>query len=91
MKKAALFWSGGKDCAYALHKVLTDNDYHVETLVTTLNSEYRRISMHGIREELLERQAQALNIPLLKMWVGNVPKNENYEDELIKTYKELKL
>ncbi|HEY0669631.1 MAG TPA: ATP-binding protein, partial [Sphingobacteriaceae bacterium] len=50
MKKAALFWSGGKDCAYALHKVLTDNDYHVETLVTTLNSEYRRISMHGIRE-----------------------------------------
>lgn len=91
MKKAALFWSGGKDCAYALHKVLTDNDYHVETLVTALNSEYRRISMHGIREELLEMQAQALNIPLLKMWVGNVPTNENYEEELIKTYKELKL
>lgn len=90
MKKAALFWSGGKDCAYALYKVLESEKYHIDTLVTTLNRQFGRISMHGIREEFLDKQAEALNIPLFKMWVGNVPTNENYEEELIKTYKQLK-
>jgi len=90
MIKAALFWSGGKDCAFALYKVLTEKKYYVETLVTTLNEQFGRISMHGVREEMLDKQAEALNIPLFKMWVGNVPTNENYEEALIKTYKELK-
>lgn len=90
MEKAALFWSGGKDCALALYTVNQEGNYHVETLVTTLNKQFSRISMHGVREEMLDRQAQALGIPLFKMWVGDIPTNENYEEELIKTYRQLK-
>ncbi|HXI00755.1 MAG TPA: diphthine--ammonia ligase [Sphingobacteriaceae bacterium] len=90
MEKAALFWSGGKDCAFALHTVIKEKKYQVETLVTTLNRQFRRISMHGVREEMLDKQAEALQIPILKMWVGDIPTNENYEIELIKTYKQLK-
>lgn len=90
MEKAALFWSGGKDCAFALHIVIKEKKYQVQTLVTTLNEQYGRISMHGIREDLLDRQTAATGIPLYKMWVSNTPNNESYEEALIKTYRQLK-
>ena len=90
MENAALFWSGGKDCAFALHRVLEEKKFHVKTLVTTLNEKFGRISMHGVREELLDRQAEALQLPLLKMWVTDVPANESYEEELLRVYARLK-
>lgn len=90
MEKAALFWSGGKDCAFALHIVKQERRCHVETLVTTLNRKFGRISMHGVRETMLDRQAEALRVPLHKMWVDDIPSNEHYEEQLIKTYAELK-
>lgn len=86
MEKAALFWSGGKDCAFALHHVLKEKNYRIEMLVTTLNSEFRRISMHGIREDVLDRQAAAAGIPLHKMWVDSTSTNESYEKALMQTY-----
>lgn len=90
-QKAALFWSGGKDSAMALYKVRTmEPGLEVVCLVTTINSEFRRISMHGIREELLEKQAQETGLPLLKMEVPNVPTNENYERVLHVVLKDLK-
>jgi uncharacterized protein (TIGR00290 family) len=67
--KAVMAWSGGKDSSLALHRVLSQGDYEVTALLTTLSSEFRRISMHGVREELLERQARALGISLVKMEV----------------------
>ena len=90
MENAALFWSGGKDCAFALHRVLEEKKFHVKTLVTTLNEKFGRISMHGVREELLDRQAEALQLPLFKMWVKDVPANESYEEELLRVYARLK-
>jgi uncharacterized protein (TIGR00290 family) len=90
MEKAALFWSGGKDSAFALYTVLQQQQYEIVTLVTTLNSRYQRISMHGVRESLLDQQAAALQLPLLKMWVADIPSNKVYEQVLLATYAGLK-
>ena len=64
MHKAYLNWSSGKDSAFALYKVQKEGTYRVEKLVTTLNSEEDRISMHGVRKSLLLEQAESLGIPL---------------------------
>jgi uncharacterized protein (TIGR00290 family) len=89
--QAALFWSGGKDSAYALHYVLKHYpELEIVLLITTVNAEYKRISMHGVREGLLEMQAKETGIPLYKMMVANSPSNSLYEDELGRTLKDLK-
>lgn len=82
-------WSGGKDSSLALHRVLVQGEYEVTALLTTLSAEFRRISMHGVREELLERQAQALDIPLVKMEVLE-RSNAAYEKELERHLREFK-
>lgn len=64
MKKAFLNWSSGKDASLALHLVQQGNEYAVKKLVTTVNSETNRISMHGLRKELLFQQAERIGIPL---------------------------
>lgn len=62
MEKAVLNWSTGKDAAYALCKVQLEGVYSVERLITTVNEKVKRVSMHGVREELLLRQIKALGI-----------------------------
>ncbi|MEL6252342.1 MAG: diphthine--ammonia ligase [Bacteroidota bacterium] len=57
-------WSGGKDSSYTLYKVLQEGIFEVKALLTNISEEYERISMHGVRKELLIAQAQQLNIPL---------------------------
>lgn len=64
MKKAFLNWSSGKDAAYALYLVQQQKDLPVQKLVTTVNSELNRISMHGLRQELLLQQTESLGLPL---------------------------
>jgi len=64
MKKAYLNWSSGKDAAFALYKLQQDSNYSVEKLVTTVNTEFNRISMHGVRTDLLQKQAEHLDLPL---------------------------
>ena len=79
--KAIFCWSGGKDSAYCLNKVLTEQNYDVCYLLTTINAQYRRISMHGVREELLELQADSIGIELLKVTVSE-GRNEEYEQQM---------
>jgi uncharacterized protein (TIGR00290 family) len=62
-------WSGGKDSALALHELLHDDAYEVVSLLTSVSEEYRRISHHGVREELLDEQAAAIGIPLVKVYL----------------------
>ena len=57
-------WSGGKDSALALHTLLKQNNVHIAALLTTVTEGYDRISMHGVRRELLRRQAESLRLPL---------------------------
>ncbi len=79
MKPKVVFcWSGGKDSALALYKVLQKDEYEVIALLTTLNENFRRISMHGVREELLDAQADSIGLPLIKMFVSEGT-NSEYE------------
>ncbi len=64
MNKAYLNWSSGKDSAFALYQIQQQKDFIVEKLVTTLNTESERVSMHGVRKELLLKQVETLEIPL---------------------------
>ncbi|QNM87046.1 diphthine--ammonia ligase [Polaribacter pectinis] len=67
MKKTYFNWSSGKDSALALYKMQQNTDYDVSLLVTTVNEDYKRVSMHGLREELLEKQTASLELPLYKI------------------------
>ncbi len=62
-------WSGGKDSAMALHELLRSDAYKVVSLLTSVSHEFRRISHHGVRESLLDEQAQAIGIPLRKVYL----------------------
>ena len=91
MKKKAIFnWSSGKDSALTLYKILQENEYEVETLLTSVNSQYQRISMHGVRIELLEKQAELIGLPLTKMMIPEMPTMEIYDDVMRKTLLEFK-
>ena len=90
MKKVVLFWSAGKDSVMALHNILNDNSFELVALVTTLNQEYKRISMHGIPEHILDRQCKALGLPIIKMWVPDLPDNNSYEYFFLELCEDLK-
>jgi uncharacterized protein (TIGR00290 family) len=62
-------WSGGKDSAIALHELPRDKNYEVVSLLTTLSEQFRRISHHGVRESLLDMQAETIGIPLHKVYL----------------------
>jgi len=81
-KIPAIFsWSGGKDSSYALHKVLHEGVYEVKYLLSTINGKYKRLSMHGVREELIEAQADSIGIKLLKVYVYEAS-NLEYEKQM---------
>lgn len=67
-----------------LHKVLQGKAFDVRYLLTTVNRNFRRISMHGVREELLEAQARSIGIPLIKVYVSE-GSNEEYERNMEET------
>lgn len=90
MKPKALFnWSSGKDSALALYKILQDDEYEVKTLLTSINKEFQRISMHGVHVLLLERQASHLGIPLTKMELPKEPSMEEYQRVMNATMNEI--
>jgi uncharacterized protein (TIGR00290 family) len=64
--KTLLSWSSGKDAAYTLHHLIISNN-KPDLLFTTINKDYQRVSMHGVRIKLLELQAQATGIPLYQI------------------------
>ncbi|RXG15691.1 putative protein (TIGR00290 family) [Leeuwenhoekiella aestuarii] len=77
MKQAYFNWSSGKDSALALYQVLAEREFKITKLVTTVNTDVARVSMHGLREELLDFQAERLGLPLEKIALnGNVSMSE---------------
>ena len=72
-------WSGGKDSAMALHALQTVRNCRVSALLTTITEEYDRISMHGVRRALLERQAESLGLPLHAVLIPPQCINATYE------------
>lgn len=77
-----LSWSGGKDSALALHTLKRDPRYRLQGLLTSVNRDYGRISMHGVREALLDAQAEAIGLPLHKVWLSAKSSNQEYETAL---------
>ncbi|WP_317195251.1 diphthine--ammonia ligase [Chryseosolibacter histidini] len=77
-KKVTISWSGGKDSAFALYKVLQAREFEVVSLHTVINEETKRVGMHGVRETLIERQAEALGLPLQKLYLEGSEDHDAY-------------
>jgi uncharacterized protein (TIGR00290 family) len=91
LKEKAIFnWSGGKDSAFCLYKILQQQQYEVICLLTSVNEQYQRISMHGVRVELLNRQAESIGLPLNKLLMPEMPTMEMYENIMEAALKDLK-
>ncbi len=91
MKKKAIFnWSGGKDSALCLYKILQSQEYEIMCLLTSVSEQYQRISMHGVRVDLLEAQVKSIGLPLIKMQIPEMPTMESYENTMRTTLTELK-
>ncbi len=84
-EKVLLSWSGGKDSALALYELRKSGRYEIAALLTTVTEGYERISMHGVRGELLERQAEALGLPLEKIYISKNASNLEYEAKMEET------
>ena len=77
--KAWLAWSSGKDSAWALHTVRQGGEFEVMSLMTTVNQTHQRVAMHAVRESLLEIQAAAVGLPLVKVPIPSPCPNEMCE------------
>lgn len=96
--KVWLAWSSGKDSAWALHALRQPagerrgepwpGEVEVTALLTTVTGIYDRVSMHGVREELLSRQAEAVGLPLRTVTIPPDCDNERYEREMARAMAE---
>jgi uncharacterized protein (TIGR00290 family) len=79
MTDMLLSWSGGKDAAWTLHTLRQRDDVRVVGLLTTLTEGYDRISMQGIRRDILQAQAAAAGVPVIESWIPQQADNITYE------------
>jgi uncharacterized protein (TIGR00290 family) len=82
MTKALIAWSSGKDSAWALHAVRRAGELDIVGALTTVTHEFRRVSMHGVREELLAAQLEAARLPAIVVRIPFPCPNEIYEREM---------
>ena len=80
--KAWLAWSSGKDSAWALHVARQSGQFEIAALLTTVNRTHERVAMHAVRESLLELQAEAAGLPLVKVPIPSPCPNEIYEQAM---------
>ena len=88
--KTVLNWSSGKDAAMALYLLQQNPAYTVTHLLTTINEEHSRIVMHGVREELLDMQAESIGLPLKKIHLPASPQDTIYKQAMADALAELK-
>ena len=80
--KALIAWSSGKDSAWALHEIRRGGDYDIVAALTTVTDAFSRVSMHGVREELLRAQLAAAQLPSILVRIPFPCPNEIYEREM---------
>ena len=90
LKKAIFNWSGGKDSAFALWKFLGQKEVHISTLLTSVSEKYQRISMHGVRKELLLEQTASIGLPLEMVMIPDEPSMSDYDSLMAKKLTKLK-
>jgi len=83
MIKAYFNWSGGKDSALALWDLMQQKKYSIEYLLTSMNSFHDRVSMHGVRRDLVAAQARSINIPLITLELPEQPDMTEYESAVM--------
>jgi uncharacterized protein (TIGR00290 family) len=83
-QKAILSWSGGKDGSLALYEMSKTKDFKIVSLLTTLTRDFDRVSMHGVRRALLQRQAELLHLPVEEVWIRKGAANAEYESQMAK-------
>lgn len=91
MEKIVLSWSSGKDSSLVLYELIKQGIYDI-TLLTTVTGKYERIGMHGVREALLEKQADSMECRLDKVYITPECTNEEYQrkmEEAMNKYREL--
>ena len=88
-KKAYLNWSSGKDALMAWHHILQDGNYDIQKLVTTVNKDFKRVSMHGVAIELLEAQAVSLQLPLHQIALSGNVSLQTYNETMQKHTRQL--
>jgi uncharacterized protein (TIGR00290 family) len=81
--RVALSWSGGKDAAWALHRLRTTPGLQVSALITTVVPEFGRVAMHGVRVELVAAQARAAGVPLVEVPLPWPCSNDEYESRTL--------
>jgi uncharacterized protein (TIGR00290 family) len=90
MISAYMNWSGGKDSSLCLHRVMQDQGYKVDCLLTNVNAFHDRISMHGVRRDLLTAQAASIGLPLQTIELPEQPGMQEYEQAMSEKIAELK-
>src|SRR5579862_6732795 len=88
--KAVVSWSSGKDSALALHEVQRSGEFELIGVLTTVTSAFGRVSMHGVRESLLDRQIEALGLRGWKIPIPSPCPNDVYEREMARVLGEVK-
>ena len=83
MNKALIAWSSGKDSAWALHEVRRAGAFEIVGALTTVTHEFCRVSMHGVREELLAAQLAAARLPALVVRIPFPCPNEIYQRQIL--------
>ncbi len=83
-RKALIAWSSGKDSAYALHEARRCGNYDIVGALTTVTDTFGRVSMHGVREALLQAQLSAARLPSMVVRIPFPCSNEIYECEMSK-------
>jgi uncharacterized protein (TIGR00290 family) len=78
----ALSWSGGKDSALALWVMREELGIEPAALLTTVTEDFDRVSMHGVRRELVRAQAEAAGLPLVEIEIPAACVNEVYEQRM---------
>ena len=89
-EKVSLSWSVGKDCSYALYKILFSETYEVVSLHTTIDAQSKTVGLHGIKENLVVRQSEILKIPLEKIYLNISGSTSSYEETVVQYYKNLR-
>lgn len=90
MTKAYFNWSTGKDSSMALYHLLQENNLHIDRLLTTVNTHHNRVSMHGLRRELLNQQIESIGLPVTTVELPELPTMEDYDRIMGETVSQLK-
>lgn len=90
MKKAIFNWSGGKDSALALYHTLNQKEFEVQGLLTSINTGFQRVSMHGVRLELLQKQIENIGLPLHCLELPEALSMKEYDQKMHEQMKLLK-